>query len=53
MLELFATVIAGIDGTGATKLKKFDFSTCRLNDSGLIFLIKALENNKLINQVKL
>ena len=42
-------MIAGPDGTGATSLKKFDFSTCRLNDSGLIFLIKALEGNKNIS----
>ena len=41
------------DGTGATKLKRFDFSSCRLNDAGLISLINALERNKRINQIKL
>ena len=51
VLELFAGILATEDdnGTPALKLKKFDFSTCRLNDSGLIFLIKALENNKTIS----
>jgi Ran GTPase-activating protein (RanGAP) involved in mRNA processing and transport len=49
ILELFAEVISGPDGCGATQLRKFDFSTCRLNDTGLLFLIKALENNKMIS----
>ena len=41
------------EGHGGTKLKKFDFSSCRLNDAGLIFLINALEKNKKISQIKL
>lgn len=36
-----------------TKLKKFDFSSCRLNDTGLIYLINALQFNKQIGIVKL
>ena len=52
ILELFAQVIMG-DGVGATKLRKFDFSSCRLNDTGLIFLINALERNKKISAIKL
>ena len=46
-------VIQGEQGTGATKLRKFDFSSCKLNDSGLFFLINALQNNKLISHIKL
>ena len=45
-------MIAG-EGQGATKLKRFDFSSCRLNDAGLIFIINALERNKKISQIKL
>ena len=41
------------DGTGATKLERFDFSSCRLNDAGLIFLIDALERNKKISRIRL
>ena len=52
ILEVFASVIAG-EGQGATKLKRFDFSSCRLNDAGLIFIINALERNKKISQIKL
>ena len=52
ILEFFAQVIMG-DGAGATKLKKFDFSSCRLNDTGLIHLINALERNKKISAIKL
>ena len=37
----------------STKLKRFDFSSCRLNDSGLIHLIGALQQNKAISQIKL
>lgn len=29
-----------------TRLKKFDFSSCRLNDQGLLHLIEALQNDK-------
>ena len=52
ILAVFAQVIVG-DGAGATKLKRFDFSSCRLNDSGLMALINALEQNKRICQIKL
>jgi len=37
----------------ASKLKKFDFSSCRLNDAGLLYVINALQNNKLISHIKL
>lgn len=53
IMELFAHVIEGETGTGATQLKRFDFSSCRLNDGGLMQLINALEKNKKINQIKL
>lgn len=53
ILQVFAMVIQGEAGTGATKLRKFDFSSCKLNDSGLFFLINALQNNKLISHIKL
>lgn len=52
ILEYFAAVITG-DGNGATKLKKFDFSSCRLNDAGLIYIVNALERNKHISQIRL
>ena len=52
ILEIFASVIVG-EGHGGTKLKKFDFSSCRLNDVGLISLINALERNKKISQIRL
>lgn len=38
---------------GQTKLRKFDFSSCRLNDQGLVHLVEALQSNKLISKVKL
>jgi len=53
ILQVFAMVISGETGTGATKLRRFDFSSCKLNDSGLFFLINALQSNKLISQIKL
>jgi Ran GTPase-activating protein (RanGAP) involved in mRNA processing and transport len=34
-------------------LKKFDFSSCRLNDSGLVYLINALQANTRISQIRL
>ena len=34
-------------------LKKFDFSSCRLNDSGLLYLINALGANGRISNIKL
>ena len=51
VLAYFANVIS--DPSNPTKLKKFDFSSCRLNDTGLIYMINALQNNKNINHVKL
>jgi len=53
ILSFFAQVISGENGTGATSLKKFDFSSCRLNDSGLVYLINALQMNKTISHIKL
>ena len=41
VLGYFANIISDPSGSG-TKLKKFDFSSCRLNDTGLIYLINAL-----------
>ena len=51
VLAYFANIIS--DQTSQTKLKKFDFSSCRLNDTGLIYLINALQHNKNISSVKL
>lgn len=42
ILSLFAQVITGENGKPASKLKKFDFSSCRLNDAGLLYVINAL-----------
>jgi hypothetical protein len=39
-MAYFATIIA--DPNLNSKLNKIDFSSCRLNDTGLIFLINAL-----------
>jgi hypothetical protein len=46
-MAYFANIVADPNSCG--KLKKFDFSSCRLNDAGLIYLINALQNNKNIN----
>jgi Ran GTPase-activating protein (RanGAP) involved in mRNA processing and transport len=51
VLAYFANVIS--DPSSPSKLKKFDFSSCRLNDTGLIYIINALQNNKNINHVRL
>lgn len=53
ILGYFSQIISGESGCGTTKLKKFDFSSCRLNDLGLTFLISALQHNKLVNSIKL
>jgi Ran GTPase-activating protein (RanGAP) involved in mRNA processing and transport len=53
ILSLFAQVITGEHGQPASKLKKFDFSSCRLNDAGLLYVINALQSNKLISHIKL
>ena len=61
VLAYFANIISEVSAqptspTAAqnqTKLRKFDFSSCRLNDAGLIYLINALQANKNINNVKL
>jgi hypothetical protein len=44
VLGYFANILTETGGAGPhqCKLKKFDFSSCRLNDSGLIYLINAL-----------
>lgn len=39
--------------TNPSCLKKLDFSSCRLNDTGLLYLINALQNNKLVSHLKL
>jgi hypothetical protein len=49
VLGYFAQILS----EGQTKLKKFDFSSCRLNDAGLIYIINALQNNKSVSNVKL
>lgn len=51
VLAYFANIIS--DPQNQTKLKKFDFSSCRLNDAALIYLINALQTNKNISHVKL
>ena len=53
ILELFASIIESEDGQGGTQLRSFDLSSCRLNDQGLIFLINALANSKLVNKIRL
>lgn len=40
VMAFFANIVA--DTTNICSLTKFDFSSCRLNDAGLIFLINAL-----------
>lgn len=39
-IAYFANLLA--DSDVGCKIKKFDFSSCRMNDEGLIFLINAL-----------
>lgn len=51
ILAFFANIIS--DQQNPTALKKFDFSSCRLNDPGLIYLINALQGNKNISMIKL
>ena len=46
-------VIQGEACTGATQLTSFDFSSCKLNDQSLFYLIDGLKNNKLISNIKL
>lgn len=50
-MAYFANILADPNSSGS--LKKFDFSSCRLNDAGLIYLINALQNNKNICSIKL
>ena len=40
VMAYFANILA--DPSSSGRLKKFDFSACRLNDAGLIYLINAL-----------
>ena len=49
ILLLFAQTIEGPDYTGDTQLRRFDLSSCRLTDQGLLFLISALANNSNIS----
>ena len=49
VLAYFANIISD----GQSQLKRFDFSSCRLNDTGLIYLINALQGNKKISHVRL
>jgi Ran GTPase-activating protein (RanGAP) involved in mRNA processing and transport len=51
MLALFANLLA--EETSPSTIKKFDFSSCRLNDTGLLYLINALQNNKVVSHMKL
>jgi len=51
VMAYFANILADPNSSG--KLKTFDFSSCRLNDAGLIYLINALQNNKNINKIRL
>lgn len=47
-MAYFANILA----EPKTILKKFDFSSCWLNDKGLIYLINALQSNKNIRSMK-
>ncbi len=38
---------------GETALKRFDFSSCRLNDTGLLYLNNALATNSRISNIRL
>lgn len=51
VLGYFATILT--DPQQPCKLKKFDFSSCRLNDAGLIYLLNALQSSKAISSVRL
>lgn len=42
VLGYFANILTDTGAGQPCKLKKFDFSSCRLNDTGLIYLINAL-----------
>lgn len=52
VLAYFSNIIADVTNSPC-KLKKFDLSSCRLNDTALIYLINALQSNKNISHVKL
>jgi Ran GTPase-activating protein (RanGAP) involved in mRNA processing and transport len=51
MLSQFANILD--DESNPSCIKKFDFSSCRLNDTGLLYLINALQNNKNVSHMKL
>jgi len=51
VIAYFANILA--DSASSGRLRKFDFSSCRINDAGLIYLINALQNNKKVNSIKL
>lgn len=48
-MACFANILAN----GSSHLQQFDFSSCRLNDAGLLFLINALHNNKSVFSIRL
>ena len=48
VMAYFANILA----EPKTGLKKFDFSSCRLNDAGLIYIINALQSNKNVRLMK-
>ena len=51
VMAYFANILADPNSSG--RLRKFDFSACRLNDAGLIYLINALQNNKNVHSIRL
>ena len=51
MLAYFSNMVA--DPSNPGKLRRFDLSSCRLNDTGLLYLINALQSNKNISHVRL
>ena len=53
VLEFFSHVIEALPGQGGLQLKKFDLSSCRLNDYGLLYLLTALAFNPRVQRVKL
>ncbi|CAI2387605.1 unnamed protein product [Moneuplotes crassus] len=51
MLAQFSNLLS--DEANPSSIKKFDFSSCRLNDTGLLYLINAIQHNKTISHMKL
>ena len=52
VIAYFANILADSDSAG-NKIRKFDFSSCRMNDSGLIYLMNSMQNNKKVSSFKL